>query len=81
MKIKPHKIEVESNLTLTGRELELLNHILSYNNKDEWVAGMVSSTYAGGVTKEEMIEFLKRLGDCTRQMIKHVNAGKDLLRG
>lgn len=81
MKILPHKIEVESNLILNKRELELLHHIFSFNNKEQFVAGMESSYYAGGVTKQEMLNFIETIHSNTTNMINSINKTKDIVIG
>lgn len=80
MIIKPHKIEVTATLELTGRELELLHHIMSYDNKKWFAASVRSSTYAGVVTEDEVIKFMENLRATSCDAINHINAGKDLLR-
>lgn len=76
MKAETYKLSVEARLILSGRELELLNHICSYNNKKEFIDGMVSSHYSHGVTKKEMEDLFESLGRETgnlMQIIESVN--------
>jgi hypothetical protein len=72
---KISKVEVETSFTLNRRELEILNHLTSYSNKD-WVKGMVSSHYNGGVSEEDMVKFLDGLRDITSNLMDAANKAK-----
>lgn len=60
MKAGTHKITIEAQLTLSKRELELLNHISTYNH-DAIARAVASSGYIGGVTEKEVTEFFQNI--------------------
>ena len=72
MKVYPHKIEVESKLVLSGRELELLNNLLSYDYKP-WVKSVTPNSYAGGVTEKELLAFVESLKGAAAEALASVN--------
>lgn len=75
MKLGPHELNITAQLILSGRELQLLNHLCSFNSRDEmgrFLAGMAGSHYAGGVTVAEMQEFLKRTQSDTEALLRHI---------
>lgn len=74
MKAETYKVSVEARLILTGRELELLNHICSYDNKKDFIDGMVSSSYSHGVTKEDMVELFENLRKTTSNLLQVIQA-------
>jgi type I site-specific restriction endonuclease len=69
MKCAITKIEVEGSFTVTARELEVIHHIMSYDNKKEFIKGMVSGHYHGGVSAEEMEKVMNDLRDVTGVLI------------
>lgn len=75
MKIEAYEIEVTSRIILSKRELQLLNHLTSYDNS-QIASFVVTGHYAGGVTKEEMVQFLQRLNQYTSEMMTKIEANK-----
>jgi hypothetical protein len=69
MKIEPLEVKVDVRLVLTMRELQLLNHIFSY---DLPIKGMVSSYYCGGVGEEELVDFKQNLRTKTGQILEQI---------
>lgn len=82
MKILTQKIEVTSNLQLSGRELELLDNFLAYDNKAR-IAEICPNSYQGGVSVKEMTEFISGLKSSVNHMIHNINetAKQGLVRG
>ncbi len=78
MKAGTHKIEVEAQLILNRRELQLLNHIFSYDHSSI-VKGVVSSYYSGGVTEEEVKTFMKSIRAETSVLISEIEDAKKVL--
>ena len=74
MRGETYKVSVEARIILTGRELELLNHICNYNNKKDFIDGMVSSSYSNGVTKEDMEALFEDLRKTTGNLIQIIRA-------
>lgn len=72
MKAGKVDVAVTATFSLTGREIQLLHHMLSYDN-DAWVNGMQSSHYQGGVTKEEMRGLLGSMKALTGHIISGIN--------
>lgn len=78
MKAGAHKIEVEAQLILTTRELELLNHIAAYDHA-EIAAKAESRSYANGVTKEEVSAFFKLLQSETASLMRMIEVHRKVL--
>lgn len=75
MNLVKAKIEVTCRLELTRREVELLENVTSYGNK-EWAAiicGDRGNSYNGGVKGEEVVAFLDKLRDAAGAMKSEVN--------
>lgn len=73
MEIYPHKIEVKVMLELSGRELELLDNLVSYDNK-KWVESICPNSYNGGVSQKQMLEFLASLKRVASDALANVNS-------
>lgn len=71
MQLKITKIDIESALLLTGREVELLHHITSYDN--ESFAKTRATTAYQGATKEEILELMKDIREKTGQLMTQGN--------
>ncbi len=72
MKAETYSLKVEARLILTGRELELLHHICSYDTK-AFIDGMVSSYYNHGVTKKDMEDLFENLRRETGNLIQVIS--------
>lgn len=71
MKAVVSKLDVTYRFELTKRELQLLNNLLSYENKE--IAKNVPNSYEGEVTVKEMREFLDSLRDTARTCAKETD--------
>lgn len=76
MKTGTHTIEVEAQIILNRRELQLLHHIFSY---DLGMKGFISSHYAGGVTEKELTEFAQMVRGKTANLIDQIEDAKTKL--
>ena len=73
MKAETYSLAVEARLILSGRELEILNHICSYNN-EKWIEGMVSSSYNHGVSKKDMEDLFSNLRTTTGNLMQIIQS-------
>lgn len=73
MKAETYSLSVEARLILSGRELELLNHICSYENK-EFIRNMVSTHYSHGVTEKDLVDFFQKLRETTGNLIQIIQS-------
>lgn len=75
MKLVKSHIEVTCRLELTRRDVELLENVTSYGNKQwvEIICGEHGNSYNGGVKAEEMLAFLDKLRDAAGSMKAEVN--------
>lgn len=69
MRCEITKIDVQSAFIVSARELEIIHHIMSYDNKKEFIKGMVSGHYHGGVSAQEMEKVMNDLRDVTGNLI------------
>lgn len=67
------KVEVTTRLLLSKRELELLHHICSYDNKEKFAKGAESSHYHGGVKASEIVAFMEMLRKVTGEVMHHLD--------
>lgn len=75
MNLVKAKIEITCRLELTRREVELLENVTSYGNK-QWadiICGDHGNSYNGGVKAEEVVVFLDKLRDAAGSMKTEVN--------
>lgn len=75
MKAQAYEIEVTATLKLSKRELQLLNHICSYNSA-EFAKGVASTGYAGGVTADEVVALMQAIRAETDQLMHQIEEGK-----
>ncbi len=79
MKAKCFNIEVDATLTLSKRELQLLNHIFSYDHS-KIVEGVVSTCYAGGgVNKDELLAFAQTIRSETQKLMDSIEKSSETL--
>lgn len=79
MEIQPHSIEVTARLELNRRELELLNHIFSFDNLRTFSESVASTSYGGGVTAKEALEFMQNLRTKALEIMGRIEENKKAL--
>lgn len=82
MKAGTHSIEIQAQLLLTRRELQLLHHISTYDHgaiAERVAETVVSAHYAGGVTKSEVVEFFQKMRSETSSLMAQIENAKTVL--
>ena len=80
MKAGTYSINVEAQLILNQRELQLLHHVFSYNHGDVAITlanNSESKYYGGGVTAAELMDFFKNIRAQTDALMNQIQNSKE----
>ena len=79
MKTETAAVEIHARLVLNRRELQLLHHLFSFDNKKDFAKGVAHSSYGGGVTAKEAEDFMDHIHTITGLYIDKITEQSKLL--